>query len=226
VRLLLLRHGQTTCNVTGALDTAFPGAVLTDLGERQAAAVPDALAGEAVAAVHASPLTRAGSTAAPLAVARGFAVRVHDGLEEIAAGDLELRTDDAAVRTYADTVSAWMHGDLDRVMPGGQDGRSFLGRYDAAMAGALAGHPPDATVVVVSHGAAIRAWSSLRGGVPAAQMDEMHLRNTGMAVLDGHPTTGWSLVEWRSEPVGGAHLLDDEARDVTGDSADEVREAG
>ena len=34
MRLLLLRHGQTHSNVSGALDTGAPGADLTELGRR------------------------------------------------------------------------------------------------------------------------------------------------------------------------------------------------
>lgn len=35
MRLILIRHGQTTANVDYRLDTAIPGADLTDLGRRQ-----------------------------------------------------------------------------------------------------------------------------------------------------------------------------------------------
>ena len=66
MRLLLLRHGQTTANVHGALDTAFPGRPLTDLGRAQAAAVPAALAEEDVSALYCSNLTRTRQTAEPL----------------------------------------------------------------------------------------------------------------------------------------------------------------
>ncbi|MFT4229800.1 MAG: histidine phosphatase family protein [Microbacterium sp.] len=90
MRLLLLRHGQTPSNVAGVLDTGYPGAGLTELGVRQAEAVPGALAGEAIAAIAVSPLVRTGLTAAPLARERGITVRVQPGLEEISAGDWEL----------------------------------------------------------------------------------------------------------------------------------------
>lgn len=44
MRLLLVRHGETPSNVDRLLDTAVPGPGLTRLGERQAAALPEALA--------------------------------------------------------------------------------------------------------------------------------------------------------------------------------------
>jgi len=38
MKLVLMRHGQTSANLTGALDTAEPGSPLNAEGERQARA--------------------------------------------------------------------------------------------------------------------------------------------------------------------------------------------
>jgi len=227
MRLLLIRHGQTPNNVAGALDTARPGAGLTALGQAQARAVPAALAEEDVAAVYASVLTRTQLTAAPLAEARGLEVQVVEGLEEISAGDLEMRTDKESVRAYVDTLGRWAHGDLDHAMPGGPDGHAFFQRYDAALGAIVAAHP-DATVAVVSHGAAIRLWTAVRAaGVGPEHALEHRLMNTGLAVLDGSFDEGWRLLRWHEEPLGGVDLEDLAAHDVTGDSSDAaVEEAG
>lgn len=212
MRLLLIRHGETPSNVAGALDTARPGAPLTPLGQRQAAAIPGALAGEPVAAVHVSPLVRTQLTAAPLAAALGVTPVVTEGLEEIGAGDLEMRTDVASIDAYADTVAAWIAGDLGVAMPGGPDGHAFSTRYDAAIAALTAGHPDDATVVAVSHGAAIRTFAARHGGP-----HERRLQNTGAVLLEGSSSAGWSVLDFRAEPLGGAHLADPAAVDPTGD---------
>jgi len=222
MRLLLIRHGQTPSNVAGALDTARPGAGLTPLGHAQAAAIPAALAEEEVVAVHASVLTRTQLTAAPLATARGLEVTVVEGLEEIAAGDLEMHTERASVEAYVGAIGRWAHGELDHAMPGGPDGHAFFQRYDAAVAAIHAAHP-DATVAVVSHGAAIRLWVAARAGnVGPEHAVEQRIMNTGMAVLEGSPTSGWTLLEWHEEPLGGVDLEDPAAHDVTGDTGDEA----
>ena len=44
MRILFIRHGQTPANVAGILATDHPGPGLTELGEQQAAALPNALA--------------------------------------------------------------------------------------------------------------------------------------------------------------------------------------
>jgi probable phosphoglycerate mutase len=225
MRVLLIRHGQTPSNVAGALDTAFPGAGLTPLGQVQAEAVPGALRGEAIGAVYASTLHRARLTAAPLADARGLTVQERPGVAEIAAGDLELKTDEDSVAAYVACIAAWLHGDLDRAMPGGPDGRAFLARYDAALRGIAGDRPDGGTVAVVSHGAAIRAYTALRTGMDPDEATKLRIMNTGMAVLDGdpgRPDAEWRLVSWHTEPLGGVDLVDPAAHDVTGESADEA----
>lgn len=222
MRLVLLRHGQTPSNVAGALDTAAPGAALTDLGHRQAAAVVDGFAdvtGTAVAeigGIYASDRVRAQLTAAPLAAARGLDVPALPGFGEIAAGEHEMRTDGDAVHAYLTCIGAWIDDDLDHALVEGESGHDFLARYDAALAEALEAHDDDATVVVVSHGAAIRAWTARRAAYDAWP-DARYLANTGCAVLEGSPAAGWRLVHWQQEPVGGDALVDEAAHDVTGE---------
>jgi broad specificity phosphatase PhoE len=212
VRLILIRHGETPSNVAGALDTAVPGAPLTPLGHRQAAAIPPVLTIERVTAVYASPLVRTQLTATPLAAARGLDVVVADGLEEIAAGHLEMKTDDESVASYAGTVAAWIGGDLTATMPGGHDGHTFFDRYAAAVTAITTDHADDATVVAFSHGAAIRTFAARHGGPTEAR-----LLNTGAVVLEGSPYRGWAVTRWSRDPLGGAHLADPVAHDVTGD---------
>ena len=221
MRLLLIRHGQTPANVAGELDTEAPGPGLTALGHTQAAAVPGALLDERIDAIDATRLVRTQLTAQPLATARRLPVQVRPGLEEISAGDLELRSDPDAIAGYAECLAAWMAGDLDRAMPGGPDGRAFWRRYDDAITAIAAQHGPGDTVVVVSHGAAIRVFAALATGMAVEQAHQLSLANTGMAALEGGPGSGWHLQRWCADPLGGSSLLDASAADVTGDSTDE-----
>src|SRR5262245_51536597 len=128
MRLYLARHAQTPSNVGRALDTAYPGAELTDLGQEQAARLAARLAGESLAVVAASPLLRAQQTAVPLAAERDLAVLTLDGLREISAGDLEMQSSAEAVEAYVTVAAAWAAGDLDVAMPGGPDGHEFVTR--------------------------------------------------------------------------------------------------
>ncbi|WP_333738294.1 histidine phosphatase family protein [Streptomyces sp. IBSBF 2806] len=201
MRLLLVRHGQTPANVDYLLDTAVPGPGLTELGARQAAALPEALADEDVEALYASTLVRTQLTAAPLAAARGLDVVVRDGIREISAGDLEaLPGDTEQGALYMRTAFAWAAGETDLRMPGGENGAEFLARYDAVVAEVAASGA--GTVVLVSHGAAIRTWAAARAhnvDVPFAAAHR--LANTGTVVLEGSPTDGWKALSWAGATV-------------------------
>lgn len=214
MRLMLIRHGQTPSNVVGALDTGRPGPGLTALGQAQAEAIPGALVGERIDAIYASPLIRTQLTAAPLAADRGLDIEVLEGLEEIVAGRWEMHNDMEAVSAYMKTASNWAVGDLDAMMEGGESGHEFFARYDNAIAKVAAANP-DATAVVVSHGAAIRVWAAARiSGVDLAEAVKWRIYNTGMCELDGNPQNGWQLVRWVREPLGGVQLEDARALDV------------
>lgn len=218
MRLLLIRHGQTSDNVRGALGTEVPGPGLTTLGEEQAEAVPAALAGAlaggSIEAIYTSTLLRTQRTAEPLARALGIDAQVIDGIHEIFAGRLEQRSDADAIRTYIGTIIAWQN-DFGARIPGGEDGHEFFGRYNRAIGRMAAEH--DGTVAVVSHGAAIRAWASWASRNLDAEFTRTHdLRNTGIVIVEGSPTDGWVTTEWAGAPVGGEQLADATAPDPTG----------
>ena len=220
MRLLLIRHGQTPGNVLGQLDTAHPGPGLTDLGERQAAALARLLANEQIGSLYASTLVRTQITARPLAARRGLDVGILAGLREIEAGSLEKLTDRKSHLRYFGTVAAWTAGDLDRRMPAGPSGHDFFDRFDAAIAriaAEAAGAPDSGAVAVVSHGAAIRVWAGLRAVNVDPDFAVRHvIANTGIVALEGHPDAGWRLIHWDESPVGGLALADPVAEDPTG----------
>jgi probable phosphoglycerate mutase len=211
-----MRHGQTHANVSGELDTAHPGLDLTDLGRAQAAAAAKAIADEHLDAIYVSNRVRTHQTAAPSAEDRGLEPVQLDGLQEIDAGDFEMRSDHDAVAGYIGAVATWLEGDLAHRMPGGETGEEFLERYDAAVRAIVAaGHD---AALVVSHGAALRTWVSTRMHPhPDAPSVHQPLHNTALIVLEGDHESGWEMVSWQGHPVGGAFLEDPTAEDPTGD---------
>lgn len=196
MRLYLARHAQTPSNVARALDTARPGAPLTDLGLRQAARLKDRFSGVTLSVVAASPLRRAQQTAAPLAAARGLAVRTFDGLREVDAGELEMDTSDEAAARYVALLHAWAGGDLDAALPGGISGHDFTGRFDDAILGLEdeAARAGGGAALAVSHGAALRTWAAIRcAGPDPVSAARRRLANTSVIVLEGSSRDGWRL---------------------------------
>lgn len=214
MRLLLIRHGQTTSNVVHALDTAEPGADLTELGRAQAAAVPGALAGRPVDMIFVSTLVRTQQTAVPLAQERGLQPVVRGGVREVSAGDYEMRSDEDALRDYVDIVFSWPEH-MDRGLPGGETGEQAVSRFDQVVAEAADSGAQN--VVIFSHGAIIRAYAAMRAhNVDAEFAATRWLRNTGMVVLEGAPGADWEMTEWVEDPLGGRALDGDVAEDPTG----------
>lgn len=215
MRLLLLRHGQTHSNVSGALDTGAPGAGLTDLGRAQADAAGTVLADRGIEAIFCSTLARTRQTAAPLAERLDLTPVALEGLREVRAGDLEMRTDDESALAYRHVVASWLlERKLEERMPGAESGREFLDRFGAAIDGIRAeGH---GTALVVSHGAAIRTWVGLHLGDDAERWREQALQplhNTGC--IEVQFDDGWQVVAWHNNPVGGDLLDDPGAADPT-----------
>lgn len=211
-----MRHGQTFANVSGELDTADPGLELTPLGHTQAAAAARALVAERLDAVYVSSRIRTHQTAAPTSLERALDPVQLAGLEEVQAGEFEMRRDHDAVHGYISTVATWLQGRIDVRMPGAETGEEFLHRYDTAVERIVtAGHE---SALIVSHGAALRTWINTRmlpSDLAPAPTEPLH--NTALIVLEGDPYDGWRLVSWHGEPVGGKFLDDPTAPDPTGD---------
>lgn len=193
-RLILVRHGQTDANVARALDSRPPGAPLNTLGLAQAAALGQRLAGEPLTVVYASLAIRALQTAAPVAAAHDLAVDVIDGVHEIFCGDLEGRADEAARERFDDVYAAWGRGELDAHLPGGESALDLRARFLPAVERATAG--VDGSVVLVSHGAAIRLAAAALLGDPA---ETRYVPNSGRVILAGGPGN-WTLEHWDDAP--------------------------
>jgi broad specificity phosphatase PhoE len=200
VRLLLVRHGQTTSNVRHLLDTAEPGAALTDLGRQQADALVGVLADESIDVLMASTLLRAQQTANPLALAHALPLGVRHGIREIGAGELEMRGDTMATHRYQANALDWAAGDLASRISGGGTGRDMLAAFDEVVAEVESSGA--ATAVLVSHGAAIVTWAAVRAAnADAAYMARHPLANTGIVILEGSSATQWLALSWNGDPV-------------------------
>ncbi|MGP3777158.1 histidine phosphatase family protein (plasmid) [Streptomyces sp. SDT5-1] len=201
MRLILIRHAQTTANVAYTMNTVIPGPELTALGQRQAEALPAALADEKLDAIYASTHRRTELTAAPLAAERGLAVNVRGGIREVSAGHWEGASDRASHTAFLNLVFGWPSDPTTRV-PGGESGQEVLQRFDDVVDEAVRSGAD--TVAMVSHGISIRIWLACRAAnLTARDMAERELDNTGMAIaeLDDGP---WRVISWAGLPIGPA----------------------
>lgn len=194
MRLLLIRHGETSSNVARLLDTAVPGADLTDTGRAQAEQLVDTLEQQPLDAIYVSDLVRTHQTAAPLAADRRLRPVMRAGLREIQAGDYEMTPPGRGWDAYLGVLYRWADGDVDARIPGGESGVELFSRFDAVVAEVAAGHDHAA---IISHAAAIRAWTGARAvNIGNSFVAHSRLGNTAIIVLDGDPDSGWVVETW------------------------------
>jgi broad specificity phosphatase PhoE len=218
-RLLLVRHGQSVGNVDKRLDTALPGAELTELGREQARAFAQAATSPIGLLLH-SKATRAIQTAAEISdVVRVPAGEV-TGIHEVQVGDLENRNDDDAVAAFNAVYERWFKGERDVSMPGGESADQVLDRYLPVLTRLRTTYLDRADftgdIVVVSHGAAIRLTAAVLADVESSFALDHHLANTEAVILTAAAGGGWDCEQWGTHtppflPVPVAQSADDAA---------------
>jgi hypothetical protein len=216
-----VRHGQSTGNAAGLIDTGVPGPGLTQLGQNQAVAIANVLAGQGpYAGIFTSQLTRTQDTAAPLANLLGINnVQVLPGLNEISAGAFDGSPQiSPAGLLYLVGPVAWTLGFplVPMLAPGAHlNGvvfdQGFTGAlqtmYGNALTNPVVGSDGKITEVAFSSEFAIEVGTMMNVNNPDPLLMLTHpLPNTGVVVVQGDPQDGWTLVSWDGTPVPAASL--------------------
>lgn len=180
--LWLVRHGQTEWSSSGR-HTSVTDVDLTEVGEGEAHALRERLAGERFSLVLTSPRLRARRTAA----LAGFPdAVVDDDLAEWDYGELEgLTTDQIQERIPDWTI--WSHGG-----PGGESVAAIEARIDRLIARL---RDVDGEVLCVGHGHALRVLAARWLGEPVSLGGALALDTASVSVL------GWergrpAVIHW------------------------------
>lgn len=146
-RLLVARHGDAEYAVHGVLSD--DGGWLTPTGRAQATGLAGALADRGISAVYTSHMHRSVQTGSIAAAMLRVPETAVDGLQEYAVGDLAgvPYNDPRAQRVF----NAWLAGNLDVGIPGGENGHQVVERMREALDCIADAHPGE-TVLVFSHG--------------------------------------------------------------------------
>jgi glucosyl-3-phosphoglycerate phosphatase len=196
---VLWRHGQTIWNA----ESRFQGQTdipLDDTGEAQAALAASRLATLRPEAIFSSDLSRASSTAAPLARLSGLPVRLDKDLRERSGGSWEGLTDRQIAERYPAERATWNP-------PDGESTAAVADRVGAALSRIAETVSDGGLVVVVSHGAALRLGMARMLGLGEDAFNVLGpLSNCSWSVL-GLRHTHWRLLEHNAgtlpEPVLG-----------------------
>lgn len=148
----MLRHGQSEFNLAFTETRRDPGIVdprLTPLGERQAEAAAEALAGAGLVRILVSPYTRALQTADAVARRTGLALEVTDEVREHFAFVCDIGT------PRSELARAWPMLEFghipERWWPDGSEARADVLARAAAFRTRMAADPREAGTLVVCH---------------------------------------------------------------------------
>lgn len=214
-RLVLWRHGQTVWNAEnrhqGQIDIP-----LNDVGREQARHAAQTLLAMKPTHVIASDLERALETGRTLSDLAGIGLTVDERLRETYAGEWQGMTRDEIIAKYPADYAAW--GGDSEIRPGGGETRWEVSeRVVDAIESALVEIPPGGTLVVASHGGALRSalgrllgldprqWTIL-GVLANAQWSVLTELDENMPKL---PDLKWRLQEYNAGSLPEPAIGDD-----------------
>jgi len=203
-RIVLVRHGEASCNVAGVVGGPMGCTGLSPVGVTEAEALRDRLldSGELAAAdaVYASVLPRALETAAIVSPGLG-------GLEAVPDCELcELHPGEADGLTWVEFADRYggPNWDVDpdtELAPGGESWTGFVRRVSAVLTDTAARHRGE-LVVIFCHGGVVEASiESLLPVAPERGRLRLRTRHTSLTEWERGPG-GWTLLRYND----AAHL--------------------
>ena len=191
VRIILLRHGETTWNVAGR----YQGQVDTPLSERgilQGKAAAEALRNIPIDAAFSSPLSRACDTCRFAAELHGLTVETDERLTEISHGLWEGIHADEIEAKYPEEFRLW-HTRPDLVqMPEGENLEDVRKRAHEAIED-IAKKYDGKTVLIAAHDATNKVILCDILGLPLSSFWQLKQDNACINVFERNET-GWRLV--------------------------------
>lgn len=188
-RLFVIRHGQTEHNASHILQGPRIDTGLSDLGQRQAAALAAAMAKEPLSVLFTSPLVRARETAQAVVQRHPgqLAQQVVPELYEVDYGHFIGRRVPDIRDELEQVFDAWRMGFPDQAFPGGESALVAQHRV-RPFAERLLEEGTAKDIAVVSHGRINRILLATLTGRGMERLDEFPQSNAGiteLAVEDG-----------------------------------------
>jgi len=198
VCIYFVRHGQTQWNVEKRLQGWEP-VPLNEAGVTQAKRAAAELKELSITAIYSSPVLRAKQTADIIAEPHKLDVRTDDGLGERNEGMLVGLTWEEAKQKYPEFLKDRKKEDIDWSFPEGESTRETIDRAWATFEKLAKNHQPGERIVMVSHGALMRALIHVaHGGKPEEIYHREYPDNAEIAEVhwDGKQA---KIVQWKSK---------------------------
>ena len=182
MRLLLIRHGESTANaehrLQGHLDIP-----LNDRGRRESDLLAERLSRLTIDALYSSPLSRARETAETVAKRVGLDVIERPALMERDVGELAGLTREEIRARYPEYVRARAAGDSNVTVAGYESDDDLAQRVMRVLEETVGDHPRQ-TVAVVTHGGVIAVVCRQTLQMPVARPGPFAVSNVGITTFD------------------------------------------
>lgn len=179
--IIFVRHGETAWNV----ELRYQGqgdSPLSEQGVAQAKRVGDFLSRRKIAAVYTSDLGRAVFTAETIAQHHGLKPIADQRLREMTFGVWEGLTRAEVLERYADLYYARLEDSSAHPVPGGEQPEDVVKRLLSCLDDLVHRHDGE-TIVIVSHGAALRLTLAALLGIPLNRSHCLSQNNGGISEL-------------------------------------------
>ena len=180
--LLIVRHGETEWNAAGRIQ-GHTDIGLSDRGAEQARSLGQRLSGLSIDAAYTSDLKRTSETARLALGDRSIALNETPMLREYHKGEFEGMTMTEIKAQFPDEYPKYLEKDLDYSPKGGESTRVVSARM-AEIIGEIKSKHLDETVLVVSHGGALRAAMVSLLGMPLEGNWSFIFGNCGLTTID------------------------------------------
>lgn len=191
--MLLIRHGESTWNLTGRyqgrIDTE-----LSDRGQEQARRLAGHLKALPIEAVYSSPLRRAFHTALAVALEHGLDVMVEANLTEIDHGAWNGLLREEVEKRFGPLLQQWLEVPSQVTMPGGEGLRDVSQRAWSVVK-KVAGLHPRRLVAICSHDAVIKTLITVALGMDMDRFWSLRLDNASVSLIEIGEGFGLSSAE-------------------------------
>lgn len=183
-RFIVVRHGQSTYNVEGRIQGQLD-CPLSALGRLQAEAAAEYMSSMHIDAAYSSDLQRAFETCSRIAARHeGLTVKQEPALRELHCGKWQGLTGAEAAKKYPAEYAYWRSDYWNARPVDGESPQEVAGRMREIM-WKIAKEHPDETVLVTSHGGAIRTLQCEWTGVPYEQITQTPwIKNAALYIID------------------------------------------
>ncbi|SCG83355.1 phosphoglycerate mutase [Proteiniborus sp. DW1] len=181
-RLFLVRHGESEWNILSKIQ-GQSNTNLTDLGREQARKVAERLCKEKIDIIFSSDLSRAFDTAKIIGDKLGLEVNTFEELREIKFGVWEGLTTQEILDKYSKEHTIWMTEPHNLKLP---EAESLIDLQERLLkiVNILLKNNKDKNILIVSHGASIKALILGILGIDISYYNKLTIGNTSLSIIE------------------------------------------